>query len=42
MQWSPRVGVLMTVFHFLWLAPFLSIHYLSYSPLSLPPPPPLR
>ena len=39
MQRSPPVGVLVTVFHFLWLAPFLSIHYLSYSSLSLPPPP---
>ena len=38
-QWSPHVGILMTVFHFLWLAPFLSIHYLSYSLLSLPSPP---
>lgn len=38
MQRSPPVGVLVTVFHFLWLAPFLSIHYLSYSSLSLPPP----
>ena len=38
-QWSPHVGILMTVFHFLWLAPFLSILYLSYSLLSLPSPP---
>lgn len=29
---SPHVGVLTTVLHFLWLAPFISIHYL-FSPL---------